>query len=162
MKATEVRAMSVEQLNEKLASLKKDLFFLRMQHATNQLDNPLKIAETKRDIARISAHYLNNVTTGVRLAGITKLIYYVYNGVHSSIVSDGVIGRGNVVINSAGDTDARNTTDAKVGSTSERTVATDANKTVNIVSLASSDSLLHTFLILEFVATSRVECSTTV
>ena len=52
MKATEVRAMTVEQLNEKLDSLKKDLFFLRMQHATNQLDNPLKIAETKRDIAR--------------------------------------------------------------------------------------------------------------
>ena len=45
--------MSVEQLNEKLNSLKKDLFFLRMQHATNQLDNPLKIAETKRDIARV-------------------------------------------------------------------------------------------------------------
>ena len=45
--------MTVEQLNEKLDSLKKDLFFLRMQHATNQLDNPLKIAETKRDIARI-------------------------------------------------------------------------------------------------------------
>ena len=53
MKATEVRAMTVEQLNEKLDSLKKDLFFLRMQHATNQLDNPLKIRETKHDIARV-------------------------------------------------------------------------------------------------------------
>ena len=53
MKATEARAMTVEQLNEKLASLKKGLFFLRMQHATNQLDNPLKLAETKRDIARV-------------------------------------------------------------------------------------------------------------
>ena len=53
MKATEARAMTVEQLNEKLASLKKALFFLRMQHATNQLDNPLKLAETKRDIARV-------------------------------------------------------------------------------------------------------------
>ena len=53
MKATEARAMTVEQLNEKLASLKKDLFFLRMQHATNQLDNPLTLAETKRDIARV-------------------------------------------------------------------------------------------------------------
>ena len=53
MKATEARAMTVEQLNEKLASLKKDLFFLRMQHATNQLDNPIKLAETKRDIARV-------------------------------------------------------------------------------------------------------------
>ena len=53
MKATEVRAMSVEQLNEKLVGLKKDLFYLRMQHATNQLDNPLKIRETKHDIARV-------------------------------------------------------------------------------------------------------------
>ena len=53
MKATEIRKMSAEQLNEKLTGLKKDLFFLRMQHATNQLDNPLKIQETKRDIARV-------------------------------------------------------------------------------------------------------------
>ena len=53
MKATEVRAMSVEQLNEKLTGLKKDLFMLRMQHATNQLDNPVKIREVKHDIARV-------------------------------------------------------------------------------------------------------------
>ena len=53
MKANEIRKMNAEQLNEKLVGLKKDLFYLRMQHATNQLDNPLKIAETKRDIARI-------------------------------------------------------------------------------------------------------------
>ena len=45
--------MSVADLEAKAADLKKDLFFLRMQHATNQLDNPLKIAETKRDIARV-------------------------------------------------------------------------------------------------------------
>ena len=53
MKANEVRKMNAEQLNEKLTGLKKDLFYLRMQHATNQLDNPLKIKETKRDIARV-------------------------------------------------------------------------------------------------------------
>ena len=53
MKASEVRNMSAEQLNEKLVGLKKDLFYLRMQHATNQLDNPLKIRETKHDIARV-------------------------------------------------------------------------------------------------------------
>lgn len=53
MKANEVRKMNAEQLNEKLTGLKKDLFFLRMQHATNQLDNPLKIRETKHDIARV-------------------------------------------------------------------------------------------------------------
>ena len=53
MNASEVRAKSVAQLNEKLDALKKDLFFLRMQHATNQLDNPQKLVETKRDIARV-------------------------------------------------------------------------------------------------------------
>ena len=53
MKASEVRSMSVAELNTKLESLKKDLFLLRMQHATNQLDNPQKLVETKRDIARV-------------------------------------------------------------------------------------------------------------
>ena len=53
MKANEIRNLSVEELDKKLADLKKDLFMLRMQHATNQLDNPLKIRETKRDIARV-------------------------------------------------------------------------------------------------------------
>ena len=49
----EVRALSVEDLNSKLNELKKDLFMLRMQHATNQLDNPMQIAAVKKDIARI-------------------------------------------------------------------------------------------------------------
>jgi large subunit ribosomal protein L29 len=53
MKASEIRKMSAAELDAKLVGLKKDLFFLRMQHATNQLDNPLKIAEVKRDIARV-------------------------------------------------------------------------------------------------------------
>ena len=51
MKAKELRAMSVADLEAKAADLKKDLFFLRMQHATNQLDNPVKIAAVKKDIA---------------------------------------------------------------------------------------------------------------
>ena len=49
----EIRGLSVEKLNEKLQGLKKDLFMLRMQHATNQLDNPMQIAAVKKDIARI-------------------------------------------------------------------------------------------------------------
>ena len=53
MKVKELRAMEVAALEAKVSELKKDLFFLRMQHATNQLDNPLKIAEVKRDIARV-------------------------------------------------------------------------------------------------------------
>ena len=53
MKAKELREMTTAELESKLADLKKDLFFLRMQHATNQLDNPLKLADVKKDIARI-------------------------------------------------------------------------------------------------------------
>ena len=49
----EIRGLSVEDLNKKLNELKKDLFMLRMQHATNQLDNPLQLAAVKKDIARI-------------------------------------------------------------------------------------------------------------
>ena len=49
----EIRGLSVEKLEEKLQELKKDLFMLRMQHATNQLDNPLQIASVKKDIARV-------------------------------------------------------------------------------------------------------------
>ena len=53
MKATEIRKMSAAELESKLGDLKKDLFQRRLQHATNQLDNPVKIAEVKRDIARV-------------------------------------------------------------------------------------------------------------
>ena len=53
MKAKEIRNLSVEELNKKLEDLKKDLFMLRMQHATNQLDNPMRLNAVKKDIARI-------------------------------------------------------------------------------------------------------------
>lgn len=53
MKANEVRKMSSADLENKLQELKKDLFNLRLQHATNQLDNPIRIAEVKKDIARV-------------------------------------------------------------------------------------------------------------
>ena len=53
MKVKELRAMSVADLKAKVTELKKDLFMLRMQHATNQLDNPMQIAAVKKDIARI-------------------------------------------------------------------------------------------------------------
>ena len=53
MKAKEIKNLSVEELTKKLEDLKKDLFMLRMQHATNQLDNPMQLATVKKDIARI-------------------------------------------------------------------------------------------------------------
>ena len=53
MKAAEIRNLSAAELENKLADLKKDLFMLRMQHATNHLDNPVKITAVRRDIARV-------------------------------------------------------------------------------------------------------------
>ena len=62
MKANEIRKLSAAELEGKLAELKKDLFMLRMQHATNQLVNPLRIAAVKKDIARIKTIIRENAT----------------------------------------------------------------------------------------------------
>ena len=53
MKVKELRELTVEQLENKLAELKSELFNLRFQLAINQLDNPHKIADVKHDIARV-------------------------------------------------------------------------------------------------------------
>ena len=53
MKAKEIRELSAEELNQKLASLKDELFNLRFQHATGQLENPTRIKDVKKSIARI-------------------------------------------------------------------------------------------------------------
>ena len=66
MKANEIRKLSAAELDSKLADLKKDLFMLRMQHATNQLDNPLRIADVKKDIARIKTIIRENETKSLR------------------------------------------------------------------------------------------------
>ena len=49
----DLRNMSAEELNAKLKELKEELFNLRFQHAINQLDNPQRMVEVKRNIARV-------------------------------------------------------------------------------------------------------------
>ncbi|MBP5292983.1 MAG: 50S ribosomal protein L29 [Clostridia bacterium] len=53
MKASELNRMSVDALEEKLKDLKTELFNLRFQHTTNQLDNPHVLNDVKKDIARV-------------------------------------------------------------------------------------------------------------
>ena len=53
MKIKDIRDLSSQELENQILDLKKELFNLRFQHATNQLDNPLRIAEVKKTIARI-------------------------------------------------------------------------------------------------------------
>ena len=54
MKANVVRDMSVEELTQKLTDLKEELFHLKFQLSTNQLDNPQRIVAVKKDIARVN------------------------------------------------------------------------------------------------------------
>ncbi len=53
MKAAEIRELTADELNSKLADLKAELFNLRFQLAINQLDNPMRISAVKKDIARV-------------------------------------------------------------------------------------------------------------
>ena len=53
MKASEIRDLGVDEMLRKLDDLKQELFNLRFQHETGQLENPQKMKQTKRDIARV-------------------------------------------------------------------------------------------------------------
>ena len=53
MKPTEIRELTLEELWHKLGDLKEEFFNLKFQHATGQLENPMRLPQTKKDIARI-------------------------------------------------------------------------------------------------------------
>ena len=56
MKASEIKEMTVDEMNEKLAGLKEELFALRFQLAVNQLENTARLKAVKKDIARIKTN----------------------------------------------------------------------------------------------------------
>ena len=103
----------------------------------------------QRDVAGASAHYLDYVTSGVRLAGIAQLVDELDDGVHRGIEADGVVGGGDVVINSAGDTYAGNAVSGQVGSASEGAVAAQRHDAVDAEAMAGVYRLLHALLGLE-------------
>lgn len=53
MKASEIRELGTDAIHQKVADLKQTLFNLRFQHEVGQLENPKKIGETKKTIARL-------------------------------------------------------------------------------------------------------------
>jgi large subunit ribosomal protein L29 len=53
MKASEIREKNIVELNKELGELKSELFKLRFQLATNQLENPMKLKDVKKSIARV-------------------------------------------------------------------------------------------------------------
>jgi large subunit ribosomal protein L29 len=52
MKAREFRNMEIEQIKAEIKNMKESLFKLRFQHFTGQLENPMKLRNTRRDLAR--------------------------------------------------------------------------------------------------------------
>ena len=64
MKASEIREMSVEELQTKLTELKEELFNLRFQLAVNQLENSSRIGAVKKDIARVSTNLRQRELSG--------------------------------------------------------------------------------------------------
>lgn len=54
MEAKELRGLSAAELTDKLAGLREELGNLALKRATSRLDNPMKLKETKRDIARVA------------------------------------------------------------------------------------------------------------
>ena len=53
MKPSEIRDLNLEEMHQKVSDLKEELFNLRFQHEIGQLENPQKMKQTKRDIARL-------------------------------------------------------------------------------------------------------------
>ncbi len=66
MKLSEIRDRSFAELNEELVALKEELFRLRFQHATNQLENPLQLRSVKRDIARVKTILRERELQGIK------------------------------------------------------------------------------------------------
>ena len=64
MKIQDIRELSAQELEDKVKNLKQELFNLRFQNATNQLDNPSRIVSVKKDIARVKT-VLNEKEIGI-------------------------------------------------------------------------------------------------
>ena len=65
MRADEIRNLSADEQQEKISELKEELFNLRFQQATGQLENPMRIREVKKTIARIKT-IMHEVKLGIR------------------------------------------------------------------------------------------------
>jgi large subunit ribosomal protein L29 len=62
----EIRKKSISELNDELVALKEELFKLRFQHATNQLENPQKLVSVRRDIARVKTIIRERELQGIK------------------------------------------------------------------------------------------------
>jgi large subunit ribosomal protein L29 len=67
MKASEIREKTQSELDKELKELKSELFKLRFQLATNQLENPMRIKEVKKSIARVKTVMRERELKGIKV-----------------------------------------------------------------------------------------------
>ena len=67
MKASELRELTLEELKEREEELKEELFNLRFQHGTNQLENAMRLPQTRKDIARVKTVIMEKTRAESRL-----------------------------------------------------------------------------------------------
>lgn len=68
MKTADIRELSPAEMKAKLADLKAELFNLRFQHTINQLENPIRLKEVKKDIARVQTIIRENELKAAKAA----------------------------------------------------------------------------------------------
>jgi large subunit ribosomal protein L29 len=66
LEKVEIRKKTISELNDELVDLKEELFKLRFQHATNQLENPQKLVSVRRDIARVKTILRERELQGIK------------------------------------------------------------------------------------------------
>ena len=116
----------------------------------------------KRKLTAVTSHNLNYVTTRVGFAGVAKPVHRFKNGIHRRVKANGIVGSGDIVINSTRNSNSGNSVESKVCSASERSVATDSNDSVDIMLLTGIYRLLDTLLGLELGATVGIKHSSAV
>jgi large subunit ribosomal protein L29 len=67
MKIEKIRELSATELNNELMKMKKELFNLRFQHVTGQLENPIKMRDVKKEIARVKTVIRENELKSARV-----------------------------------------------------------------------------------------------
>ena len=114
-------------------------------------------ADVKRQMARVAAHDLNDRAALMRLHRVTQAVNGLDSGIGRRVVTDGIIGADNVVVNRGRNADDRNALLRKFYQTPERAVAANGNNAVQPKQLAGSGSFFLPLKRAEFIAARRVE-----
>ena len=103
-------------------------------------------------MSRPASHDLDHVAARVGFAGVAEPVHHLHDCIHRGVEADGIVGRGDVVVDGAGNADGRDPVVGKVCRAAERAVAAAGNDAVDVIFFAGSDGLRHALRRFEFKA----------